>query len=128
MHVSAKLPHLRCQPAPRPEHRGAAERKELKPYYEHAGITIYHGDCREILPCLRADLLFTDPPFGLGYEDHGMSNGGKGGVGGKSSNAYLIKGNEDLSVGIFACEWAEQHAIPAVVFASPYAPFPGKWG
>ena len=24
----------------------------VKPYYEHAGITIYHGDCREILPQL----------------------------------------------------------------------------
>lgn len=24
----------------------------MKPYYEHAGITIYHGDCREILPQL----------------------------------------------------------------------------
>ena len=22
----------------------------MKPYYEHAGITIYHGDCREVLP------------------------------------------------------------------------------
>ncbi len=21
----------------------------MKPYYEHAGITIYHGDCREVL-------------------------------------------------------------------------------
>ena len=24
----------------------------MKPYYEHAGITIYHGDCREVLPQL----------------------------------------------------------------------------
>lgn len=24
----------------------------MKPYYDHAGITIYHGDCREILPSL----------------------------------------------------------------------------
>ena len=23
-----------------------------KPYYDHAGITIYHGDAREILPNL----------------------------------------------------------------------------
>jgi len=36
----------------------------LKPYYEHAGITIYHGDCREILPRLdTTDLILTDPPY-----------------------------------------------------------------
>lgn len=37
-----------------------------KPYYEHGGITLYHGDCREILPLLpKVDLLLTDPPYGL---------------------------------------------------------------
>jgi site-specific DNA-methyltransferase (adenine-specific) len=38
----------------------------MKPYYEHGGITIYHGDCREIVPSLGrefADLVLTDPPF-----------------------------------------------------------------
>ena len=36
----------------------------MKPYYEHAGITIYHGDCREILPTLpKVDAVITDPPF-----------------------------------------------------------------
>jgi len=40
----------------------------IKPYYEHQGITIYHGDCREILPELsRFDLLLTDPPYGINY-------------------------------------------------------------
>jgi site-specific DNA-methyltransferase (adenine-specific) len=39
----------------------------LKPYYEHAGITIYHGDCREVLPSLGpVDLVFTSPPYNLG--------------------------------------------------------------
>jgi DNA modification methylase len=39
----------------------------MKPYYEHAGISIIHGDSREILPQLpRADLLLTDPPYGIG--------------------------------------------------------------
>lgn len=39
----------------------------MKPYYEHTGITIYHGDCREILPGLpRVDAVITDPPFGVG--------------------------------------------------------------
>src|SRR5437899_8133434 len=36
----------------------------MKPYYEHAGITIYHGDCREVLPDLEsANLVFTSPPY-----------------------------------------------------------------
>ncbi len=35
------------------------------PYYEHKGITIYHGDCRDILPSLEpVDLVLTDPPWG----------------------------------------------------------------
>ena len=37
----------------------------MKPYYSHAGITIYHGDCREILPSLKADVVVTDPPYGV---------------------------------------------------------------
>jgi site-specific DNA-methyltransferase (adenine-specific) len=32
-------------------------------YYEHGGITIWHGDCREVLPSLEADVLVTDPPY-----------------------------------------------------------------
>jgi DNA modification methylase len=35
----------------------------MKPYYEHAGITIYHGDCREILPTCTWDTLVTSPPY-----------------------------------------------------------------
>jgi site-specific DNA-methyltransferase (adenine-specific) len=39
----------------------------MKPYYDYAGITIYHGDCREILPGLKADLVITDPPYGMNF-------------------------------------------------------------
>ena len=43
----------------------------MSPYYDKDGITIYHGDCREIMPTLgRFDLLLTDPPYGIG-EDGG---------------------------------------------------------
>lgn len=39
----------------------------MKPYFQGGGITIYHGDCREILPQLpKADLVLTDPPYGIG--------------------------------------------------------------
>jgi len=37
----------------------------IEPYYQDKWVTIYHGDCREILPELpdRPDLVFTDPPY-----------------------------------------------------------------
>jgi hypothetical protein len=35
----------------------------MKPYYEQDGITIYHGDCREALPDISANVLVTDPPW-----------------------------------------------------------------
>ena len=40
----------------------------IKPYYEEPGITIYHGDCREIIPHLpKVDLVLTDPPYGMNW-------------------------------------------------------------
>ena len=36
----------------------------MKPYYQDDFVTIYHGDCREVLPTLdRAEVLFTSPPY-----------------------------------------------------------------
>jgi site-specific DNA-methyltransferase (adenine-specific) len=33
------------------------------------GVTLYMGDCREILPTLpRVDAVVTDPPYGIGYD------------------------------------------------------------
>jgi DNA modification methylase len=36
----------------------------VKPYYSDDAVTIYHADCRELLPELSADLVLTDPPYG----------------------------------------------------------------
>ena len=46
----------------------------LAPYYDRDGITIYHGDCREILPHLpKVDLVLTDPPYNAA-KDYGTWN------------------------------------------------------
>jgi DNA modification methylase len=43
-----------------------------KPYYEHGGITIYHADCRDILPFVgKFDLCLTDPPYNVGLNYSG---------------------------------------------------------
>jgi site-specific DNA-methyltransferase (adenine-specific) len=41
----------------------------VKPYYRKNGITIYHGDCRDVLPTLpRVNLVLTDPPYGVKWD------------------------------------------------------------
>ena len=38
----------------------------MKPYYQDEWVTIYLGDCREILPTLeKVDLVLTDPPYNI---------------------------------------------------------------
>jgi len=46
----------------------------VKPYYDHAGITIYNADFRDILPSLNPldfSALVVDPPYGIGYKSNG---------------------------------------------------------
>lgn len=47
----------------------------MTPYYQDASTTIYHGDCREVLPTLAmVDHVITDPP----YDEHTHSRQRRG--------------------------------------------------
>ena len=64
----------------------------MKPYYEHKGITIYLGDCREVLPTLELPkVLLTDPPYGMANNaDYSRFSGGntRRGPGTKHENIH----------------------------------------
>jgi DNA modification methylase len=49
----------------------------VKPYYQDASVTLYHGDCRDVLPALAPEsvtLLWTDPPYGHGNHDDDLNS------------------------------------------------------
>lgn len=90
----------------------AADRPAIKPYYDHGGITIYHGDCRDILPALAWDVLISDVPYGI------KASSGRNGRYGDCR----IAGDDDTELR----DWllVQNGDRPALIFGSDRAPRP----
>lgn len=84
----------------------------MTPYYSDGLVTLIHGDCRETAEWLAADVLVTDPPYGIAY-----NSGSR-----RDSLAASIGGDADTSVRDLALErWGNR---PALVFGSWRRPRP----
>jgi DNA modification methylase len=81
----------------------------MTPYYEQDGITIYHGDCREILPTLQSvRLVVTDPPYVFGIASTAQE--GKAGGWGDLMNSSIwyeswLSEVKRLTVNAQGCAW-----------------------
>ncbi len=79
----------------------------MNPYYEAAGVTIYHGDCFDVIPQVLPSLvwaesvLLTDPPYGI--------DGGKGG-----DSKDFGKGNYESLSWSDTREWLEDTCVPVL--------------
>ena len=74
----------------------------MDPYYSDDSVTIYHGDCRDILPALTFDVIVTDPPYGIAYYPGMHPNG---------LEFEPIAGDGDNDLG----SWIANHEAPRVV-------------
>jgi len=68
----------------------------MKPYYQDDHVTIFHGDCREIIPALpRPDLVLTDPPYGVEIlHDFSMGPRGVGKIKVDGKEFPPVRGND----------------------------------
>jgi site-specific DNA-methyltransferase (adenine-specific) len=64
----------------------------MTPYYCDAasGTTIYHGDCRDVLPLIDADVLVTDPPYGVNIGGPDIGKNGSGARHGLAKARYDV--------------------------------------
>ena len=81
-------------------------------------VTLYLGDCLEILPTLEpgsVDCVVSDPPYGIAHESHGQLFVGH----------VQIANDDSINVATFVRGWCESFGIACVMFFSPYEPLSG---
>jgi DNA modification methylase len=87
------------------------------PYWTDGQVTLYLGDCREVTDWLAADVLVTDPPYGLAWKS------GQRSYTARNARVESVKGDETTQVRDDALAmWAK--GKPAVVFGTWREPRP----
>ena len=87
-----------------------------KPYYQDDHATIYHGDCLELADLWTcADVLVTDPPYGISWSNHGSKRDLRGWAP-RQAKAGIVGDNDTAARDIAISLWGDR---PGVVFGSP---------
>ena len=94
----------------------------LSPYWTDGTVSLYLGDCREVTEWLAADVLVTDPPYGIGWRSRpGWTNAYGGG---NSKPQPGIAGDDDTNLrDEILAMWGNR---PAAVFGDLLRPKPRR--
>lgn len=94
-----------------------------EPYYQDDLVTLYHGDCREQTAWLAADVLVTDPPYGIQHSAHGANRPSVRGetMTGRAATRVLTAAHVDIRDAVLRL-WGPDR--PALVFGHWRAPRP----
>ena len=84
----------------------------MKPYYQDDQVTLYHGDCLEVAEWLDADVLVTDPPYGIAWAPK------KGGYRGAGSQTLAATIANDESTDVRDAVIAAWGTKPRMIFGS----------
>jgi site-specific DNA-methyltransferase (adenine-specific) len=96
----------------------------MNPYYFDESVTLYHGDCREVTAWLEADVLVTDPPYGIQHSMHGDNAPAIAGESRTGRSALRVLTDEHVDVRDAAIRsWGER---PALMFGHWRAPRPAR--
>ncbi len=88
----------------------------MKPYYQDDYVTIYHGDCREILSILpRIDIVMADPPYGMSFRSNYRRVRHDGIIGDDSLPEAIIRSVIELAqrAAYVFCRWDNLHQMPS---------------
>ena len=86
----------------------------MKPYYQDDQVTLYHGDCLEITEWLDADVLVTDPPYGMKWTPRGTYDPASG----VTHKPSLDKVRNDESTDVRDSALNAWGSKPAIVFGT----------
>lgn len=92
----------------------------MKPYYDKDGITIYHGDCREIAPTLIYGAVVSDPPYGVLSESGSAATRRSGGNQNDGRMAWDVSPSRDL-LDSLTC-------VPAMLWGGCHLALPATFG
>jgi site-specific DNA-methyltransferase (adenine-specific) len=105
------FPHaVLCHPYHSCHDGSVSGRFSVNPYYEDDAVTIYHGDCMEVMPSLADDsveVVVTSPPYNMGLvpggNGRGMYRPGANNKGGRFRDGYGVH-TDDLDQTVYD-EW-----------------------